>query len=95
MIVFDVVVILDQVMVMVIFRVGRREMRIQWRRGRHDRRSIYEVVWWLVFCAEAHVAYEIALSANFGAGRAVRQNTPSMVTRAAPRPSSPRNLRTS
>lgn len=34
---------------------------IQRERRRHDRRSIYEIVWWLVFGAEADVAYEIAL----------------------------------
>lgn len=34
---------------------------IQRVRRCHDRRSIYEMVWWLVFCAEADVAYEIAL----------------------------------
>jgi hypothetical protein len=51
-----VVMLLDQIMVMVIFRVGQREIMIQWRRGRHGRRSIYEIFWWLIFCAEAHVA---------------------------------------
>jgi hypothetical protein len=60
------VMLFDQTMFMfIIFRVGRREIMIQWRRGRHDRRSIYEIVWWLIFCAEAHVAYEIG---QFGDG---------------------------
>ena len=59
-----IVVLLDKVVVVVIFRVGRREIMIQRGRRRHDRRSIYEIVWWLIFCAEADIAYEIALLVN-------------------------------
>jgi hypothetical protein len=63
-----------------------------------SRRTINEVIWGFVFCAEADIAWRgqsVHNARQLSTTWRLEGHAPSIVTRAAPRPSSPRNLRNS
>jgi hypothetical protein len=108
MVPLDVVVFLEQAVVViivsvVILRVDRRMLMIhrRYRLKLDSRGTVNEVVWGFVFCTEADITWRGQSGHDTGQpdGQAshvdVARHAPSIVTRAVPRPSSPRYLRIS